>query len=269
MPNLLQILIQKLKILFNIEIDETTLPSIPAPEPQPSISPLVAQPESAPPAAMTLPSLDDSVPEAAIVIDLGDAPPQIKPKNISVRNKIGFHTGPGGNKSGLGDWMRSLDKAGIPFMIKSVDSYGPVFEASELAKKSGVEHVLVYRISKAGQNDGYDYDVPPYKDPIFVDDPEGGAEKHWKKTLKKIPPEFDKERTWIEPINEVDVIGWADLQCIRLIWPTKMATKYPCLPGPAVSRSRKDGKNLACWLICDFVQNVRIRPQLRCTSTAM
>ncbi len=196
MPTLLQTLIQKLKALFSPEVEETALPSVP--ESQPATPQPVAQPESAPPTAMALPALDDSAPEAA------DTLPEIKPKKISVRNKIGFHTGPGGNKSGLGEWMQSLDQAGIPFMIKSVDSYGPVFEASELAKKSGVEHVLVYRVSKAGQNDGYDYDVPPYKDPKFVNDPEGGAEKHWKKTVKKIPPEFDKERTWIEPINEVD-----------------------------------------------------------------
>lgn len=123
---------------------------------------------------------------------------------IKVRNKIGFHTGPGGNASGLGEWMRKLDAARIPFMIKSVDSYGPVFEASQLAKQSSVEHVLMYRVSTVGQGHEYDYDVPPYKDPKYVNDPEGGAELHWRRTLKKLPPEFDKKRTWIEPINEVD-----------------------------------------------------------------
>ena len=204
MPNLLQIFARKLKALFNPEIDETaSSPVIPAPAPPLTPSP-AAQPESAPPAAMSLPSLDQSTPEAAVVIDLGDAQPGVKPKKIMVRNKIGFHTGPGGNQTGLGDWMRSLDKAGIPFMIKSVDSYGPVFEASQLTKKSGVNHVLVYRVSTAGQGHKYDYDVPPYKDPKFVNDPEGGAEKHWQKTLQKIPPEFDKKRAWVEPINEVD-----------------------------------------------------------------
>lgn len=203
MPTLLQILARKLKAIFNPEIDETPVPTPPAP---PELEPVTLKPKPtpAPPAAMSLPPLETSAPESALVIDLGDAQPAEKPKKIIVRNKIGFHTGPGGNPSGLGDWMRSLDKAGIPFMIKSVDSYGPVFEASELAKKSGVEHVLVYRVSKAGQGSRYDYDVPPYKDPKFVNDPEGGAEKHWAKTMKKIPPEFDKERTWLEPINEVD-----------------------------------------------------------------
>ena len=123
---------------------------------------------------------------------------------IKVPNKIGFHTGPGGNPTGIGDWMRALDRAKIPFCLKSVDHYGPIFEAQELMKLSKVPHVLIFRLSTRGINDGYDYDVPPYKDPKYVNDPEGGAEKHWRKTLAKLPPEFDKKRVWLEPINEVD-----------------------------------------------------------------
>lgn len=195
MPTLLQSLMQMLKSLFN-----PAPPPLPSPEPeQPDTTPAAAPP----PAAMSLPSLDDAPEDAGLVVD-DDLLPEVEPQQIQVRNKIGFHTGSGGNQSGLGDWMRALDGAGIPFMIKSVDSYGQVFEASELAKQSGVDHLLVYRVSTVGQGRRYDYDVPPYKDPKYVNDPEGGAERHWQKTLQKIPPEFDKERTWIEPINEVD-----------------------------------------------------------------
>ena len=137
---------------------------------------------------------------------------------IKVPNKIGFHTGPGGNPSGIGDWMRALDKARLPFFLKSVDHYGPIFEAQELMKKSNVAHVLVYRLSTRGHNDGYDYDVPPYKDPKYVNDPEGGAEKHWRKTRAKLPPEFDKERVWLEPINEVDkdLCDWLGRFAVRI-----------------------------------------------------
>lgn len=123
---------------------------------------------------------------------------------IKSRNKIGFHTGPGGNPSGIGDWMRALDGARVPFFLKSVDSYGPIFEAAQLAKQSGVDHVLIYRLSSGGQGHVYDFDVPPYKDPKYVNDPEGGAALHWRRTLERLPPEFDKQRVWIEPINEVD-----------------------------------------------------------------
>jgi hypothetical protein len=130
-------------------------------------------------------------------------------KMIKVPNKIGFHTGPGGNPTGIGDWMRALDKAGIPFCLKSADHYGPLFEAQELMKKSSetgvspVPHVLIFRMSSRADGD-YDFDVPPYKDPKYVNDPEGGAEKHWRKTMAKLPPEFDKKRVWLEVINEVD-----------------------------------------------------------------
>lgn len=134
-----------------------------------------------------------------------------------MRNKIGFHTGPGGNPTGIGDWMRAHDVAGIPFCLKSVDHYGPVFEAQELMKKSNVAHVLIFRLSSRGQGD-YDYDVPPYKDPKYVDDPEGGAELHWSKTIAKLPPEFDKERVWLEVINEVDrnLCDWLGRFAVRI-----------------------------------------------------
>jgi outer membrane biosynthesis protein TonB len=127
---------------------------------------------------------------------------------IKVPNKIGFHTGPAGNPTGIGDWMRALDKARIPFCLKSADHYGTIFEAQELMKKSSeigvspVPHVLIFRFSS--EKDGYDYDVPPYKNPKYADDPEGGARLHWRKTLAKLPPEFDKKRVWLEVINEVD-----------------------------------------------------------------
>lgn len=123
---------------------------------------------------------------------------------MKVYNKIGFHLGPGGNASGIGEWMRALDEAKIPFFIKSVDSYGPLREAAQIAQKSGVDHTIIFRLSTQGQDDGYDYDVPPYKDPQYQNDPEGGAEQHWQRTKARLSSEFDKSRVWIEPVNEVD-----------------------------------------------------------------
>ena len=136
-----------------------------------------------------------------------------------VPSKIGFHTGPGGNPTGIGDYMRALDAKDIPMVIKSVDHYGPVFEAQELMKKSNVPHVLIFRLSdRHGPNDNYKYDTPPYKDPKYVNDPEGGAEKHWRKTMAKLPPEFDKERVWLEVINEVDrnLCDWLGRFAVRI-----------------------------------------------------
>src|SRR5690606_18911485 len=94
------------------------------------------------------------------------------PMPTTIRNKIGFHTGPGGNRTGLnrGGFMDRLNQARIPFMIKSVDDYGPCFEGVEHILKSSVPHVVVYRLSTAGQNDGFTYDIPRYDD--FPNDPE-------------------------------------------------------------------------------------------------
>ncbi|GJM42559.1 MAG: hypothetical protein DHS20C20_28410 [Ardenticatenaceae bacterium] len=137
----------------------------------------------------------------------------------SVPSKIGFHTGPGGNPTGIGDYMRALDKAKIPMVLKAVDHYGPIFEAQEIMKKSNVPHLLIFRLSdRHGPDDNYKYDTPPYKDPKYVDDPEGGAEKHWRKTVEKLPPEFDKERVWLEVINEVDrnLCDWLGRFAVRV-----------------------------------------------------
>lgn len=123
---------------------------------------------------------------------------------LTVRNKIGFHTGPAGNRTGInrGGFMERLTQARIPFMIKSVDDYGPCFEAVEHIQKSGVPHIVVYRLSSAGQNTGYTFDIPRYDD--FPNDPHAGAVKHWQKTLERLPREFNKEHVWLELINEVD-----------------------------------------------------------------
>ncbi|MEZ4593373.1 MAG: NBR1-Ig-like domain-containing protein [Chloroflexota bacterium] len=153
------------------------------------------------------------------------SPPDLMPETATgvpmkkVPSKIGFHTGPGGNPTGIGDYMRALDAAKIPMVLKSVDHYGPIFEAQEIMKKSNVPHVLIFRLSdRHGPDDNYKYDTPPYKDPKYVDDPEGGAEKHWRKTVAKLPPEFDKERVWLEVINEVDrhLCDWLGRFAVRI-----------------------------------------------------
>ncbi len=109
--------------------------------------------------------------------------------------KIGFHLGPGGNPTGIGDWMRQLDEAAIPFFLKSVDHYGPCFEAMQY---TAAAHTVVFRLSRAGQNTGYDFDVPDYSLT-----PTAAAVRHWTQMKLRLPPEFDK-RVWLEPINEVD-----------------------------------------------------------------
>jgi hypothetical protein len=115
-------------------------------------------------------------------------------------NKIGFHTGPSGNETGIGDWMRALDDAGVPFFLKSVDHAGTLYEAQEIMKVSGVPHTLVFRTTTWGNlGDRYDYDVPNYDLP-----PDEAAAIHWQAHKAKFPPELDPQLVWIETINEVD-----------------------------------------------------------------
>lgn len=107
--------------------------------------------------------------------------------------KIGFHTGIGGNRNGLGDWMKRLDAAGVPFFLKSVDDSGPLVEAQEIIRQSEVPHTLVYRRS------GDEFDTPNYDL-----SPAAAAREHWQIHKEFFPPELDPAIVWIETINEVD-----------------------------------------------------------------
>ncbi len=119
---------------------------------------------------------------------------------MKVHSKIGFHSGPSGNMDGIGDYWRKLSQAGVPIFHKAADGYGPLYEITELVPNPhNVEHHLVYRMSTHGQRDGYDYDVPPYQKT-----PREAAEQHWQRTRDKLPKEFDREKVWVEPINEID-----------------------------------------------------------------
>lgn len=107
--------------------------------------------------------------------------------------KIGFHVGPGGNMNGLGDWMKRLDEAGVPFFLKSVDNAGPLLEAQQLIQASGVAHTLVFRLS------GPQFDTPDYTRPA-----DEAARTHWALHKANFPPELDPNLVWFETLNEVD-----------------------------------------------------------------
>jgi hypothetical protein len=107
--------------------------------------------------------------------------------------KIGLHTGVGGNRNGLGEWMQRLDAAGVPFFLKSADDSGPLFEAQEIVRNSETPHTLVYRKS-GNQYDTPNYDLSPAK----------AAQDHWQLHKEAFPPELDPSIVWLETINEVD-----------------------------------------------------------------
>jgi hypothetical protein len=126
-------------------------------------------------------------------------------------NKIGFHTASGGNPKGIGDYLKKLDAANVPFVIKCADSMTGLFEAQELVRKKNgaVPHVLVYRRSvpdggstpPSGNPDVPDYKQKPIK----------AAEDHWKWHKAHLPTDLDPKYVWIETINELrKEVEWAD-----------------------------------------------------------
>lgn len=126
--------------------------------------------------------------------------------------KFGFHAGPGGNLTGIGDYFRSLATAKVPIFFKSADNYGPI---DELLRTFNPYTTAVFRLTTAGQNDGYDYDVPDY-----TQSPDVAARNHWNAIRAKLPQEFNKS-VWIEPINEVDKnkadwLGWFAINIVEL-----------------------------------------------------
>lgn len=106
-------------------------------------------------------------------------------------NKIGFHVGVGGNAVGIGDWMRRLDEAGVPFTLKSVDNSGPLVEAQEIMRNSDVPHVLIFRTTG---NDVPNYNLPPAQ----------AAAEHWAWHSDRFPAELDRNLIWLETMNELD-----------------------------------------------------------------
>jgi hypothetical protein len=115
--------------------------------------------------------------------------------------KIGFHVATPCNCAGLGAYLQSLNDAGVPFFIKGVDTTEGLYEAQQIARNSDLPHTLVYRSTTAGQNDGYDYDVPGYG---YTLSPVDAALEHWEMSLAKFPAELDPELVWLETVNEVD-----------------------------------------------------------------
>ena len=111
-------------------------------------------------------------------------------------NKIGFHCGPAGNEVGIGEYFLKLDDAGIPFIIKSVDTAGVLWEAQEIARVSDVPHVIIWRRSGVG--------TPSYDTPNYDLTPKRAADEHWGLHMNAWPQELDPGIVWIETVNEPD-----------------------------------------------------------------
>ena len=179
---------------------ETQLPTVDAtvePDDESSYLPIVSfsEPTPEPPTSTPLPSpTPTATPTPIPTLDFAAVRADMNARGYAMATaKIGFHIGPGGNREGLDVYMRRLDEAGVPFFLKTVGDAGPLFEAQEMMKASGVPHVLVYRYASS-QHDIPDYSLPPVL----------SAQQHWQLHMEKWPPELDPQYVWLETINEVD-----------------------------------------------------------------
>lgn len=162
-----------------------------------------ATPTATPPAT-GVPTLGPPLPPPTVVVAL---PPinfeaareaaQAKGLDIAF-SKIGFHTGPGGNAQGIGDYFRKLNAAGVPIFLKSADAAGPVYEVQQIMKANEaagreVPHVLVFRLTDAR------YEAPFYNRQLS---PEQAGAVSWELNRDSIPKELDKNYVWYETLNE-------------------------------------------------------------------
>lgn len=127
--------------------------------------------------------------------------------------KVGFHTGPGGNATGIGQWMNDLNAAGVPFFLKSTDNAGPIEIAQNIMKANEaagrfVDHTLVFRLTEGK------YEAPYYNLELS---PEEAAAISWALNRDNVPAVLEKEYYWLETLNEPGRYGNnGELQIERL-----------------------------------------------------
>lgn len=198
-----------LPALFGSPLDVTPTPEptatptiTPTPEATPGATPL-PPPLPAPTTIVSVPPVDFVAARAAA---------QAQGLDLAFV-KIGFHVGPGGNPTGLGDWARKLNDAGVPLFLKSVDVDGPLIEVQNLMKANeaagrSVPHTLVFRFT-----DGK-YEAPYYNYDVS---PEEAAAVSWPLHRDSFPKGLDKSYVWFETHNEPGRYGHnGELQIERL-----------------------------------------------------
>ena len=111
-------------------------------------------------------------------------------------NPIGLLTGPGGNPTGIDEYVDRCRAADVPVIIGANDGLAGVIRALETPAHP--RDCLGYRVVLGG---GEEFSVPNYDLPAA-----SAAAAHWSKIEEKFPEEvrLNRDRIWILPINEVD-----------------------------------------------------------------
>lgn len=116
--------------------------------------------------------------------------------------RIGFHTSVGGNPTGIGDYVRRCNDAGVPAHIKAADGTAGLSDALALPTWNA-PHTLIYRTSvwKVGLPSINNPDVPNYNN-----DPKAEALAHFNWHELSWPQELKdkRDRVWFEFVNEID-----------------------------------------------------------------
>lgn len=125
--------------------------------------------------------------------------------------RIGFHTAVGGINQGITrDYFIPLDNAGIPIVLKSVSDFGICEEVLRFKQLSGVDHVVMFRMS---DEDHPEWDLPNYDLP-----PQEAFHDHWNTLSNVLPPEYLASNYYCENVilqiinepdkNRADWLGW-------------------------------------------------------------
>ncbi len=117
----------------------------------------------------------------------------------------GFHTSTTGRSEGIGQFLKDLDAAGVPFFACCVDGTTSLVDAQQIMAGSRVAHHAVYRQSYFAHNQGGS-DVPNYDE-----DPAVAARKQWESHRARWPKELDPALIYGETVNELrKEVEWAD-----------------------------------------------------------
>ncbi|MFN2246873.1 MAG: hypothetical protein ACK2U4_07135 [Candidatus Promineifilaceae bacterium] len=117
----------------------------------------------------------------------------------------GFHTSTTGRSEGIGQFLRDVDAAGVPFFAYCVDGTTSLVDAQNIMKNSRVAHHAVFRQSYFPHNQGGS-DVPDYEK-----DPQTAAREQWESHRARWPEELDPGLIYRETVNELrKEVKWAD-----------------------------------------------------------
>ncbi|NCF67244.1 MAG: hypothetical protein GWP61_14830 [Chloroflexi bacterium] len=117
----------------------------------------------------------------------------------------GFHSTTTGRAEGIGDFLRDVDAAGVPFFAYCADGTTSLSDAQTIMRNSDVPHHAVFRRTTFPHNQGGS-DVPDYDEP-----PEEAAVKQWASHRQRWPKDLDPTLIYGETVNELrKEIKWAD-----------------------------------------------------------